>query len=194
MFKDLKQMQPPIKELQPEELNVRLVQFLIDNQEILDKLQTENIEQFNLIKNQISEVFLLKFKNDFQNIASSGNHSELIRFLTMIEANRTYKKHLKDSTLVIFEQVNVQIETYKQSLESKKGCYIATMAYGDYDHPQVIELRKFRDELLSITLIGRSFIKFYYKYSPSLVKKLKHQQIINLIIRKILNNFIKIIK
>ncbi len=74
------------------------------------------------------------------------------------------------------------------------GCYIATMAYGDYNHPQVLELRKFRDGFLSKTIIGRSFIKFYYKYSPSLVEKLKNKQSINLIIRKGLDQFIKAIK
>jgi len=74
------------------------------------------------------------------------------------------------------------------------GCYIATMAYGDYDHPQVMELRRFRDDFLSKTVIGRSFIKFYYRYSPSLVEKLKNRQSINLIIRKGLDQFIKAIK
>jgi hypothetical protein len=77
---------------------------------------------------------------------------------------------------------------------NKVGCYIATMAYGNYDHPQVIELRRFRDNFLSKTIVGRSFIILYYKYSPRLVKKLHNQQAINLIIRKGLDQFIKAIK
>jgi len=80
------------------------------------------------------------------------------------------------------------------SSATDKGCYIATMAYGDYDHPQVMELRRFRDGFLSKTIVGRRFIKFYYKYSPSLVEKLKNKQSINLIIRKGLDQFIKAIK
>lgn len=74
------------------------------------------------------------------------------------------------------------------------GCYIATMAYGDYDHPQVLELRKFRDDFLSRTILGRNFIKLYYRYSPSLVQRLKDKQGINLIIRKGLDQFIKTIR
>ncbi len=74
------------------------------------------------------------------------------------------------------------------------GCYIATMAYGDYDHPQVLELRKFRDDFLSKTKLGRSFIKLYYQYSPSLVERLKNKQGINLLIRKGLDQFIKTIR
>ncbi len=76
----------------------------------------------------------------------------------------------------------------------QQGCYIATMAYGDYDHPQVLELRKFRDDFLSRTILGRNFIKLYYRYSPSLVQRLKSKQNINLIIRKGLDQFIKTIK
>lgn len=79
------------------------------------------------------------------------------------------------------------------SAADKGGCYIATMAYGDYNHPQVLELRKFRDDFLSKTKLGRSFIKFYYKYSPKLVEKLKHKQVINELIRKGLDQFIKTI-
>ena len=74
------------------------------------------------------------------------------------------------------------------------GCYIATMAYGDYDHPQVLELRTFRDDFLSKSYLGRNFIKLYYKYSPLLVEKLKDKAKINDIIRTLLDQFIKIIK
>src|SRR5690606_15252813 len=47
----------------------------------------------------------------------------------------------------------------------KEGCYIATMIYGDYDHPQVIVLRSFRDNYLCKSYVGRLFIRFYYKVS-----------------------------
>ncbi|MEI2756763.1 MAG: CFI-box-CTERM domain-containing protein [Chitinophagaceae bacterium] len=74
------------------------------------------------------------------------------------------------------------------------GCYIATMAYGDYDHPQVMILRKFRDEALDKSTFGKWFIKTYYHYSPKLVDRLKNQRTVNIVIRKALNQFIKLIK
>lgn len=52
-----------------------------------------------------------------------------------------------------------------------KGCYIATCVYGSYNCPQVFTLRRFRDLKLEKNIFGRILVKFYYKISPSLVKK-----------------------
>lgn len=81
-----------------------------------------------------------------------------------------------------------------RSSNTSGGCYIATMAYGNYDHPQVVILRRFRDEVLYKTVSGRYFIKIYYYCSPKLVKKLKNKQTINFVIRKTLDQIIKLIK
>ena len=80
------------------------------------------------------------------------------------------------------------------SSSSGGGCYIATMAYGSYEHPQVLELRRFRDEVLSKTILGRWFIKTYYFISPKLVSLLKNKKKINSFIRVILDYFVKQIK
>ena len=50
------------------------------------------------------------------------------------------------------------------------GCYIATCVYGSYDCPNVWVLRRYRDEKLAKSTLGRMFIKFYYATSPILVK------------------------
>ena len=71
-----------------------------------------------------------------------------------------------------------------------EGCYIATMAYGNYDHPQVLALRKYRDKVLAPSFWGRNFIRFYYCVSPKLVHVLKDQQCVNRIIRSLLDIFI----
>ncbi len=87
--------------------------------------------------------------------------------------------------------------TYKPTTTTSSnsgGCYIATMAYGSYEHPQVMILRQFRDDVLYKSVLGRWFIKFYYHYSPKLVEVLKDKQFINKSIRSMLNQFIKVIK
>ena len=78
--------------------------------------------------------------------------------------------------------------------QSSSGCYIATMVYKDYNHPKVMVLRNFRDDFLSKYFVGREFIKFYYKYSPSIVELLKDKRSINNIIKKSLNMIIKLIE
>jgi len=68
------------------------------------------------------------------------------------------------------------------------------MVYGDYDHPQVMVLRGFRDDVLMQHQWGRAFVKFYYRNSPTWVEYLKDKKMANDIIRKILDGFIKIYK
>jgi hypothetical protein len=58
------------------------------------------------------------------------------------------------------------------------GCFIATAAYGDYDHPGVQLLRDFRDRYLSKNRSGRFFAGMYYRYSPCLASLVgKHKTI-----------------
>ena len=77
--------------------------------------------------------------------------------------------------------------------KSNEGCYIATMAYGDYDHPQVKTLRNYRDQYLSKSIWGRSFIRFYYFLSPKLVLCLQGHKSVNNYIRLMLDKIIQII-
>ena len=70
------------------------------------------------------------------------------------------------------------------------GCYIATMVYGDYDHPQVMVLRYYRDTYLAKRDWGKRFIRFYYKHSPGWVERLKNHKRINQAIKLILDSFV----
>lgn len=47
----------------------------------------------------------------------------------------------------------------------KNGCYVATAVYGSYDCPEVWTLRRYRDDHLAKTFLGRVFIKMYYSAS-----------------------------
>lgn len=57
----------------------------------------------------------------------------------------------------------------KKVQNSKEGCYIATLVYGNYCSPEVIMLRKYRDESLNVFFIGRLIIKTYYWISPKII-------------------------
>jgi hypothetical protein len=80
------------------------------------------------------------------------------------------------------------------STSDSSGCYIATMAYGDYNHPQVLILRTFRDDFLNKYILGKLFIKIYYKFSPGMLELFGQSPKINKAIRNILDKIIILIK
>ena len=73
-------------------------------------------------------------------------------------------------------------------------CYIATAVYGDYDAPQVLTLRRFRDEVLLKSKAGQAFVAFYYKHSPRYAEKLKDHKLINQFVRFVLDVIVKVLE
>lgn len=68
-----------------------------------------------------------------------------------------------------------------------KNCFIATAVYGDVDAPEVVALRRFRDETLMPKKYGRIFVKYYYRYSPKIAENLKGYPRVMALIRACLN-------
>ncbi len=136
---------------------------------------------------KIAAILLLKERvNEAWNVTTTIGTMDLLQdFRIRYTQNRTILSNLKNQLAAV--------NTGRAS-GSSSGCYIATMAYGDYDHPQVMILRQFRDEVLDKSAFGKWLIKIYYHYSPKLVENLKSKKVINSIIRKTLNQFIKLIK
>ncbi|MBQ8932667.1 MAG: hypothetical protein IJ061_00100 [Lachnospiraceae bacterium] len=73
---------------------------------------------------------------------------------------------------------------------SGEGCYIATCVYGSYDCPEVMTLRRFRDEVLAKYVLGRGFIRVYYFLSPKMVKLFGRTKFFHVFWRGILDRFI----
>lgn len=61
-------------------------------------------------------------------------------------------------------------EKTEAAAAKKSGCYVATAVYGSYDCPQVWTLRRFRDNELARSALGRAFIRAYYAVSPTLIR------------------------
>ncbi len=70
--------------------------------------------------------------------------------------------------------INTTLQRGPQVSGQKRGCYIATACYGDYDHPDVRVLRRFRDARLLPSPAGRLFVRCYYFLSPPLAARLAH--------------------
>ena len=142
------------------------------------------------------EIILNSYKNGtekrFEVVQSNINMFVMITSMIVMKLEILPLSEEMKYSLLSLKEINNKFVT--NSNDNNKGCYIATMAYGDYDHPQVMILRQFRDKVLDKSMFGKWFIKKYYHYSPKLVEKLKGKRKINTIIRKTLNKFIKIIK
>lgn len=55
------------------------------------------------------------------------------------------------------------------------SCFVATAAYGDVMHPDVVDLRAFRDRVLIQTPAGRAFIAFYWRHGPALADAIRNK-------------------
>jgi len=146
------------------------------------------VEIFNKSNNMFDNLYQKK-ENDLRTLYSiTQKVKKALTFLRHYYMNENTIQHYKETLKNIHEhEINMNNAL-------NKSCYIATMAYGSYEHPQVIELRKFRDNSLSKSSFGIGFIKIYYEYSPKLVEYLKDKPIVNLIIKSFLNTLIRIVK
>jgi hypothetical protein len=68
------------------------------------------------------------------------------------------------------------------------GCFIATAATGSYDHPKVLTLRKYRDDVLLTSGMGRSFVSFYYSISPPIAKQVAKSELLRTLVMKAIVN------
>ena len=77
-------------------------------------------------------------------------------------------------------------------------CFIATATMGSYDHPQVMELRDFRDYWILQKRWGEGFVKWYYHYGAIAAKFIEKsfvlKKICYLLIVKPLVYFARIVK
>lgn len=70
-------------------------------------------------------------------------------------------------------------------------CFIATAVYGDPSCYQVRMLRKYRDETLLRNVLGRAFVKIYYKVSPAIADWIITKPALSGQIRAVLNFAVK---
>ncbi|MGG7037137.1 MAG: CFI-box-CTERM domain-containing protein, partial [Flavobacterium sp.] len=111
------------------------------------------------------------------------------------KSNNIFLSHFKN----VWEYNKKQINTSKSKIESNGKCFIATATVGSYDHPEVMELRNFRDNWILEKKWGESFVKWYYHYGAKaakvieksfVLKKISYFIIVKplYILSKILNN------
>jgi subtilisin family serine protease len=63
------------------------------------------------------------------------------------------------------------------------GCFIATAAYGSFEAPYVLILRKIRDRFLITNRVGKAFVHLYYTYSPPMANMIANHNSLKTAVR-----------
>ena len=84
----------------------------------------------------------------------------------------------------------------KMKIESKSGatCFVASVAYEDPNHPDVMFLRFYRDTVLVNSYLGRAFISFYWKAGPNLSLVVSKSDMLKKIARKSIGKVVEYLK
>ena len=72
--------------------------------------------------------------------------------------------------------VQENLKSKNDTPQTNSNCFVVTTTMGDVNHPVVIDFRKYRDEVLLETNLGRLFIKVYYKIGPFLSEIIKRNK------------------
>jgi ankyrin repeat protein len=85
------------------------------------------------------------------------------------------------------QPANVDAQTWNSVAgNSKVGCFIATACYGSSDCPEVLSLRRWRDERLAPRAWGRVLIEWYYRLSPPVAAVLRRSAALRAAVRRLL--------
>lgn len=175
--------------------NIANVDFIVHRYSTVNYLLIKKFKIEKEVKNQnINYLFLsdfeYKYKDFYEKISSfkfDNSKMSLSRVKTSLTINEfnllksNYSSILMiNSILDIYQREREKLQLEKEAIakKEKEGCYIATMVYENYDHPDVFVLRRFRDQNLKSHFFGRIFISKYYKYSPKFVKFAKNIKVL----------------
>ena len=183
-------------------LKMRTLEFLVDNYEVTHF----SIAQLSRVSSNILSK-LANTKDVFVKSAVGLNIKTPIEILNKLANDDSYLVRLhvakntksslellkklsydKDSLVSKAAKENPNYSELKGStintnVSTKSGCFIATACYGDYDAPEVIILRKYRDEHLLTNWLGSLFVRFYYAVSPSIARCLEKSDMVKSFIR-----------
>lgn len=124
--------------------------------------------------NKISAGPLTSLKNyplkDNEIISKFGN-TVYATFHLIDEKGQSTNYEIKCNNIDTFKQA-FKLK-YNSDLKPPSFCFIATATMGSYDHPEVMELRNFRDNWILEKKWGEGFVAWYYHYGSIAAKSIE---------------------
>jgi hypothetical protein len=147
----------------------------------------------NLLGKAAEEALRLEIKNREQNmnyilgVNATKNHCDTV---TILQGSNN---GLTDRTKVISD---INTGAGKMTIESKSGatCFVASVAYDDPNHPDVMLLRWYRDNVLVKSYLGTRFIALYWNIGPKIAVLVEKSTTLKKLFRYIISKIVIIIE
>jgi hypothetical protein len=165
---------------------------------------TPGVTSLTIYINKSSGIQTALFKNGSEVAAETNGNSYVVSTfrstdkLALLVANTTSTdghtaSFSTDGTTLPVTDPTATNTSSTSSSSTGSGCFIATAAYGSYLHPQVQQLRHFRDDYLLTNAPGRAFVALYYRCSPPLADYIARHPFLRGVTRVALTPLIMII-
>jgi len=138
-------------------------------------------------------VYFQRSHNLVANITGSDIFAGGAAFLLLLNADNNRNDELAKFSLSAGLALLLLSDDEDGGGNTTEGCYIATAIYGDYSASEVLVLRKFRDEVLSKSQLGRLIVKLYYSLSPPIATWLESKTGFNRVIKVALDKIVELI-
>jgi len=170
-------------QLEPEDYS------LVKNDEILNEIRIHRKGQLLDLGYHVDFIFSKVSETETKVVVEVSRNMGAINTSSEVSTSNNILKSIT-SKFSSYLSGDINPQTGKANVP-QQGCYIATSIYGSYNAPEVLVLRNYRDNILSKTLFGKTFIRFYYATSPTFVRLTKNMDSLNLLIKKQLDKLVK---
>ena len=113
---------------------------------------------------------------------------------SVIDYARTVASQASQSRLNLLVVIDMNERMTSVWVTRGSKCFIATAAYGSPLATEVNLLTQFRDQVLSLSALGRVFVRTYYFLSPPIALMVESRGLARFAVRKLLDVIVVIVK
>ena len=173
----------------------------------LATLHESGAESVSLLKQALGHLTEQQFHDLVAKAGEEGLRLDVKRLEHLMDerfAQKSAEDHVDTFNMLMKEGIltrqsvvsDIKTGAGNMRIESKSGptCFVASVVYGDPNHPDVIFLRHFRDTTLQRTRFGREFITWYWKKGPILAHYVRKTFLLKKSIRLLIGGIVRILQ